>query len=364
MLQHNNVVMLKHNLRPPIRSALNRGGRSPPYEIPPTAQLSVFPMLLLAQQPIHAADLWLMILEWTILCGSLFVWIYSCSRFLCGRPVLPAYQPRKFTPWTGLDLLLILFFYLFVIFAIQFGVFCTEKATGRQIIDREDDRPAAEQKHIEKTTMHPAAQLLKDKNPLLLVFVFVVVAVVAPIAEEFFYRLLLIGWLESSEHRWRRKLRSLLGVLPRGMLPIVLSSLLFASMHNWKESPEVERNILIFNLGMTGLIYIFTLAFAFCWLRWQTGATAKDFGWDAKRFWGDIVTGMTAFLAVALPIYALHIDLAYYILPQKYAPDPISLFFFALVLGLLYYRTHRIVPSIVVHALLNASSLAMAWSSL
>jgi membrane protease YdiL (CAAX protease family) len=32
-----------------------------------------------------------------------------------------------------------------------------------------------------------------------------------------------------------------------------------------------------------------------------------------------------------------------------------------LVLGLLYYRTHRIVPSVVLHMSLNLTTLAMAW---
>jgi len=39
--------------------------------------------------------------------------------------------------------------------------------------------------------------------------------------------------------------------------------------------------------------------------------------------------------------------------------DPIPLFFLALGLGYLYYRTHRIIPCIAMHALFNAFSLAM-----
>lgn len=43
----------------------------------------------------------------------------------------------------------------------------------------------------------------------------------------------------------------------------------------------------------------------------------------------------------------------------SHGPDPIPLFFFALGLGYLYRQTHRILPCIVVHFLLNALSLGM-----
>jgi membrane protease YdiL (CAAX protease family) len=43
------------------------------------------------------------------------------------------------------------------------------------------------------------------------------------------------------------------------------------------------------------------------------------------------------------------------------APDPVALFILALVLGTLYYRTHRIVPSIVTHAAFNATTLLLLW---
>jgi membrane protease YdiL (CAAX protease family) len=42
-------------------------------------------------------------------------------------------------------------------------------------------------------------------------------------------------------------------------------------------------------------------------------------------------------------------------------PDPIPLFFLALALGYLYQRTHRLWPSLVVHATLNSCSLLMLW---
>jgi membrane protease YdiL (CAAX protease family) len=46
---------------------------------------------------------------------------------------------------------------------------------------------------------------------------------------------------------------------------------------------------------------------------------------------------------------------------SAHGPDPIPLFFLALGLGFVYSRTHRILPCVVVHGLLNSSSLAALW---
>jgi membrane protease YdiL (CAAX protease family) len=42
-----------------------------------------------------------------------------------------------------------------------------------------------------------------------------------------------------------------------------------------------------------------------------------------------------------------------------HGPAPIPLFFLAMTLGYIYQRTHRVLPCIIVHALLNGTSLAM-----
>ena len=46
----------------------------------------------------------------------------------------------------------------------------------------------------------------------------------------------------------------------------------------------------------------------------------------------------------------------------NYALDPIPLFFLALVLGVLYHRTHRIAPSLVLHMAFNATSVVLFFA--
>ena len=54
--------------------------------------------------------------------------------------------------------------------------------------------------------------------------------VIAPLFEEFVFRVVLQGWLEGRESRWRRN-HSLLRRVPRGVTSIALSSFAFALAH-------------------------------------------------------------------------------------------------------------------------------------
>ncbi len=148
---------------------------------------------------------------------------------------------------------------------------------------------------------HQLVSAVQEKNDAAMWAVAAASAViVAPVFEEFFFRVLLQGWLEKIELRLARGIESdsdnpesaeeeieeppaigpegvplgLFG-LSLGLLPIVISSTLFALMH------------------------------------WGQGAA------------------------------------------------PIPLFVLALVLGFVYQRTHRILPSLTVHVLLNSVSLAV-----
>jgi membrane protease YdiL (CAAX protease family) len=44
-----------------------------------------------------------------------------------------------------------------------------------------------------------------------------------------------------------------------------------------------------------------------------------------------------------------------------YGPEPIPLFLLAIFLGLVYQRTHRIIPCIVAHSLFNLFTVVVLW---
>lgn len=206
---------------------------------------------------------------------------------------------------------------------------------------------------------HPTIVLLRqDGSPLTWLLCVVTVVLIAPLAEEFLFRLLLQGWLEAAESRYRRRVgRYWLGLVGTG--PVLLTSLLFASMHYRTAAEPIEPDLLRQSLLAGGVWNLITLVYGVGLLRFRAGATAVDLGFVREKFLPDVGLGLAAFLAVALPIYLLQALLSR-LLPNV-VPDPITLFFFAAALGFLYFRTHRIVPAIVLHMTLNGVSLAMAW---
>ena len=80
----------------------------------------------------------------------------------------------------------------------------------------------------------------------------------------------------------------------------------------------------------------------------------------ARELAQDMVLGAGMCLAVAPAVYGLQAAL-WFALPAGVPADPITMLLFGSVLGTLYYRTQRIVPSIAAHMALNGVSLALAW---
>jgi hypothetical protein len=144
--------------------------------------------------------------------------------------------------------------------------------------------------------------------------------------------------------------------------PIFLSSFLFARAHFRTAAPAMNLYYVTLLLVGNMLASLLTMGLAIGLLRLRVRASAADFGWVPEKLLADLRLGLLAFVAVAAPLYILQLALSLS-LPKYFAPDPFTLFVFALVLGTLYYRTHRIVPAIVVHMSLNATTLAMALLS-
>jgi membrane protease YdiL (CAAX protease family) len=294
-----------------------------------------------------------LIVSATILAVSACVvaWLWAAVQWWQRRPILP-YQPRRPVPWHAIDLAIIVVFYL----VMQSGVIALADACLGSAASRAPaiyDASGSQAEHI-------VAQLIAEGNPWVFLLCIVSAGLVAPISEELFFRVLLQGWLQALQHRWRRQMPTLRRLIPGGLGPIMLTSLLFARLHFRVDTPPIDLRFLLFLLAGDAGARLLTSAFAVAWLRWHVGATAADLGWTAKNTPGDVRLGLLSFMAVAAPVYAVQIAFRY-LLPACIAPDPLPLFFFALALGALYYRTHRLLPSIVLHAALNGTSLVLAW---
>jgi membrane protease YdiL (CAAX protease family) len=166
---------------------------------------------------------------------------------------------------------------------------------------------------------HPLIKMLMEAPPdrwtLFLAGVFAVV--VAPVCEEIVFRLLLQGWLESWEDErlgWRRR----------------------AATDNPNELAATSTS--------AGLPGAETLPCAASDSYVESEPPRRGVG-NMRYGWFPITVSSAAF------------GLAHF----GYGPEPIPLFLLALVLGFLYQRTHRIIPSIVAHGLFNMFSMIILW---
>jgi membrane protease YdiL (CAAX protease family) len=167
---------------------------------------------------------------------------------------------------------------------------------------------------------HPLLKMVEQQSdPTLFILAFMAAVVVAPICEELLFRLVLQGWLEKWEDKqlgWR-------------LLPALPSSM-----------PELS------SADVDGIIPVSEVEPGDPVAAETAPSDPPEFGIAGLPF------GWTPILISSLLFALAHFG---------YGPDPIPLFLLAMILGYVYQRTHRIVPSIVTHALFNGMSLFALW---
>jgi membrane protease YdiL (CAAX protease family) len=167
---------------------------------------------------------------------------------------------------------------------------------------------------------HPLIEMLK-KNPSSRFFVIsgFAAVIVAPLVEEFFFRLLLQGWLERLATRTTSSWRIFFGgrsTVHREPTEQLIATTDSASPSDQEKLSDIQTS--------------------------ENSATSTPT--PRKPRWPIVVSALLFGLAHA-----------------SNGPDPVPLFVLALGLGHLYRSTGRILPSIIVHVLLNGTTLGMMW---
>jgi membrane protease YdiL (CAAX protease family) len=173
-----------------------------------------------------------------------------------------------------------------------------------------------------KISGHALVKMLMSGKPDINLFLLsgIMAVVVAPICEEVTFRLLLQGWLEKLEDRRLARVSEVSDTPITGDEPRIASD---PDIDVEPSSCEIQPSsppALPSERGIAGL----------------------------PRGWFPIIVSASAF------------GLAHY----GYGPEPVPLFLLGLVLGYIYQRTHRIIPSIVAHALFNAFTMVTLWRML
>lgn len=165
------------------------------------------------------------------------------------------------------------------------------------------------------TERHPIIEMLGEQpSSWLFVLSGLSAVVVAPVAEEFFFRGLLQGWLESQSMRLQRD-------VPSAASPDDVQSLQGELIGHPRDDSPYRPPL----------------------------ATEESEGADERAVGFPARTRGPIFVTSAL--FAL--------MHWGHGFAPVPLFILSLALGWLYQRTHRLLPSIVVHFCLNACSMLM-----
>lgn len=235
---------------------------------------------------------------------------------------------------------------------------------------------------------HEIEQLLRQtESGVVWLLAALMALIAAPLIEEWLFRGVLQGWLEKVERglfrrmRWYARMRAIaLGepLRPKagwrelwwsgkllGAAPVAASSLLFAGLHVRLAGPPTPAEELLLILVCQGLGNLLSFGAGIFFLTVACGAKAADFGFFRPNVSKDVAPGLLAYLVVVGPIYAVMILTKIFLLlfgADQIAPDPAPLFLLSLVLGLLYFRTHRLLPCLVLHMAFNATGLAIFWT--
>ncbi len=170
---------------------------------------------------------------------------------------------------------------------------------------------------------HPALEQLMHQPTIgVALAAFFAAAVVAPIFEEFVFRLLMQGWLEKVEDRY-------LGLPDHGPAPGETRPTPTLPVDSAETNPFASSGVVERESGEASPV------------------PSYEGGFDLPRGWSPLITTSVCF------------GLAHY----TQGPAPLSLILFAIVVGYVYQRTHRIVPCVTAHATFNAYSLMLVWMS-
>ena len=280
-------------------------------------------------------------------------WLYVFVRLRRRLPVIP-FQPRRGVPWGGPETA--------ASFAVYVLVPTCLVLVSQGWLDLEDAEPLADGQQARLDVQHPIARLLLEGQNVWVVVLSVVTAlVIAPVVEEFLFRIVLQGWLEKLENLSLRRLPGFRRTI-RGAFAVVVSSLLFAAVHFRVPAPAKSLDWLSYQMAVQAAAGLLTLVVCVGLLRFGARATWEDLGVVPAKLWADTKLGLTAFLAVTPLVYVLQILLTV-TLRADIVTDPIPLFFLAMVFGTLCYRTHRVAPAIVMHATFNAVAVALALTA-
>lgn len=247
-------------------------------------------------------------------------------------------------PWTFLDV--VLFFGLWFVAQIFIGIVLVIAmvATGSSV--RQQVQTVSDE------YQHPIAQMIQDGEsaPVILLVAFLSIVVVAPLIEEFLFRLIFQNWLEAKFLQFR--------VPCAGGVAITIASFFFAMIHLGGGGHHIGAWPLFCMFVAFIIVNLLLFVFGIVYLVVVRNVKILDYLMGTERFFrpGFFKTTMYCLLVV-LFCQGLGTVLGY--MNTGINVTPIPIFFFSLALGALYGQTKNLLYCILLHACLNAVALVL-----
>ncbi len=282
----------------------------------------------------------------------LLTWTFLAIRLASGKGILPKQNPLRRARWRGDACFLILAAFVAIpSFALAVMMFLApENPTGKST-GKPAEKTAVVQENDSQTEHTALVFLEKNPSPLKFLFMASYIALVAPFFEEFIFRLIIQGWFDAREREIFRRKRG------NGWRSVILVAILFSLMHFRKATPTYpSEHTLGVQFGTLAVTSILVLAFSIWLLKGPLGLNWREIGLDFRSWKKDLCLGALGFGAAAELTYLTQGVLA---APLKNycAPDFIALIPIALVFGILYWRTRRLLPGFTAHAIFNGFSI-------
>lgn len=258
---------------------------------------------------------------------------------------------RRPVPWNGNDVV-----FIFLLW-ISLTIICVRLATfGLGDENTKYNVPRA-------TTAHPLTQLIQrsTEQPIMLLAAFFSAVILAPVTEELLFRLVFQGWLQKRTAVVSTAFPKLGYPYLSGGVSIFVVSIVFAAMHGGQRT-EQSLDVLYYGILGVATANLLTCFFVTLYLSRVCGAKMSDFGFRTDKIPMDFLLGLGVFALCAPGVLVVHKGLSQ--LFPTVAVDPVPLFLFSIALGILIYRTGRLLPCIIMHAALNGFSfLALVLQS-
>lgn len=210
---------------------------------------------------------------------------------------------------------------------------------------------------LSSKTAHPVLVFLRENpSPKKYLFIICFTALLAPILEEFLFRLLLQGWFDARERELFVRKKG------NGWRSVFLTTIIFCLLHYRSAQNDFPTETMFWlQNSIYFCVSVFVLLSCVWLLHGNLKLSLREIGLDFSHWKNDVRLGVFVFTAFATPSYLL-LALVNPLLSPYCAGDFIALFPISLGFGLLYWRTRRLLPSVVAHSLFNGFAILNCWA--